>query len=59
MSEAHRKALKTIFNCCDIPSESWTTLTELIEQNEDEKVIQILSQVDNTGQSYLERNFIR
>jgi hypothetical protein len=59
MSDAHRKALKIVFDCCDIPWESWATLTELIEQSEDEKVMEILSQVDNTGQSYLEQNFIR
>jgi hypothetical protein len=59
MSEAHRKSLKVIFDCCDTPWESWATLTELIEQNEDEKSIEILSQIDDTGQSYLERNFIR
>jgi hypothetical protein len=58
MSEDHRNTLKAIFDCCNIPSESWTILTELIEQNEDEKVMEILSQVDDTGQSYLERNFI-
>jgi len=59
MSDAHRKALKVIFYCCDIPWESWATLTLLIEENEEEKVMEILSQVDGTGQSYLERNFIR
>ena len=59
MSDAHRKALKTICSCCDTPAESWTTLSELIEQNEDERVMEILSQVNDTGQSYLERNFIR
>ncbi len=59
MSDAQRKALKVIFDCCNIPWESWATLTLLIEQNEDEKVMEILTQVDDTGQSYLERNFIR
>jgi hypothetical protein len=59
MSDAHRKALQVIFDCCNTPWESWITLTELIDQNEHEKVIEILSKVDETGQSYLERNFIR
>jgi len=59
ISDDHRKGLKVIFDCCNIPWESWTTLSELIEQNQEEKVAEILNQVDNTGQSYLERNFIR
>ena len=58
MSDAHGKALKIVFDCCDIPRESWETLSELIEQNDGEKVMKTLSQVDHTGQSYLERNFI-
>ena len=58
VSDAHQKALQVIFDCCEIPWESWITLTELIEQNDDEKVIEILSQLDGTGQSYLERNFV-
>ena len=58
MSDAHRKALKVVSTCCDALEKSWVTLSELIEQNEDEKVMEILSQVDDAGQSHLERNFI-
>ena len=58
MRDAHRQAFKVIFDCCDTPWKSWITLSQLIEQNEDEKVTEILSQVDETGQSYLERHFI-
>jgi len=58
VSDAHRKALQVIFDCCETPWKSWITLTELIENNEDEKVIEILSQIDGTGQSYLNRNFV-
>ena len=58
-NDVHRQALQVIFDCCDTPWKSWISLSELIEQNEGEKVIEILSQVDDTGQSYLERNFIR
>ena len=58
MSDAHQKVLQVIFDCCETPWESWITLTELIEKNENEKVIEVLSQVDSTGRSYLERNFI-
>jgi len=58
MSDAHRQALKVVFDCCDTPIESWNTLSELIEQNDAEKAMEILSQVDNSGQSYLHRNFI-
>jgi hypothetical protein len=58
VSGIHRKALQVIFDCCDTPTESWHILTELIEQNEGEKVMEILSQADETGQSYLEQKFI-
>ena len=58
MSDAHRKALQVIFDCCETPWESWWDISELIEKNDDEKVIEILNQEDNTGKSYLERNFI-
>jgi hypothetical protein len=58
MSDVHRQALKVIFDCCDIPAECWETLSELIEQNEEEQVMAILNQVDNTGQNYLGRSFI-
>lgn len=43
MSDAHRKALQVIFDCGDVPWESWVTLTELIDQNEHEEVMEILS----------------
>ncbi|MCL4259224.1 MAG: hypothetical protein KJZ52_01240, partial [Anaerolineales bacterium] len=49
ISDTHRKALKVIFDCCETPWESWITLTKLIEQNEEEKVLEILCQVDGTG----------
>jgi hypothetical protein len=58
MSDTHRQALKIVFDCCDTPIQSWNTLSELVEQNNDEKAMEILSQVDDTGQSLLERNFI-
>jgi len=58
MSDVHRKALQTIFDCCETPWTSWISLTEIIERNDYEKANEILSQIDGTGQSYLERNFI-
>lgn len=59
MSDVHRKALKVIFDCCEVPSESWAILTELIEHNDEDKAMEILNQVDSAGQSYIERDFIR
>jgi len=58
MSIAHKEALKVVSSCCDILDKNWVTLSELVEQYEEERVMEILSQVDATGQSYLERNFI-
>jgi hypothetical protein len=58
MSDAHNKALKVVSTCCDDIDRNWVTLSELIEQNDEEKAMEILGQVDATGQSYLERNFI-
>jgi len=58
MSDAHRQAMKVVFDCCDTPAECWNTLSELIEQNGDAKAMEILSQVDDSGQSFLERDFI-
>jgi hypothetical protein len=58
MSVTHQKALQVILDCCEIPWASWISLTRIIEQNDHEKAIEILSQVDGTGQSYLEQNFI-
>jgi hypothetical protein len=58
MNDAHRKALEVILDCCDTAWKSWINLCEFIEQNEEERAMEILLQVDGVGQSYLERNFI-
>jgi hypothetical protein len=58
MSDAHRNALKVVSKCCDTPDQGWKVLSEMVEQNGDERAMEILSQVDDSGQSYLERNFI-
>ncbi|MFN8398739.1 MAG: hypothetical protein U0X74_01895 [Anaerolineales bacterium] len=59
ISDTQRKALIVISDCCETSWECWKTLTKLIEQNEDDKAIEILCQTDTSGQSYLEKNFIQ
>jgi hypothetical protein len=58
MSDGHRKSLQVILDCCETPWSSWLSLTELIRRNDYEKANEILSQIDGTGQSCLERNFV-
>lgn len=59
ISNTQRKGLIVISDCCETSWECWETLTRLIEQNEDDKTLEILRQTDTSGKSYLERNFIQ
>ena len=59
ISDTNREALKVIIDCCETSWECWSTLTEIIEQNEEDQILDILYQADKSGKSYLERNFIQ
>jgi hypothetical protein len=58
VSNAQRKALQMIHESCESPWESWLAFIELMEQNKYGNVVETLKQVDNTGQSYLETQFV-
>ena len=58
ISNETRKALRIIYDCCEIPWMSWVDLSDLIEQNKSEKALEILGQLDNTEKSFLVRSFI-
>ena len=58
VSNAQRKALQMIHESCKSPWESWLAFIELMEQNKYGNVVETLKQVDNTGQSYLETQFV-
>lgn len=59
ISDTNREALKVIIDCCETSWECWSTLTKIIEQNEEDQTLDILYQADKSGKSYLERNFIQ